>query len=203
MNHTPSTNEKSHQNIYYLGQPQFLPLRLKECNQEAKDKFELHLSWTLWHWQKTIPAPVTLRPDKNLNEKKGHVANPSLYGTIKLGSSQKWDVNSVAYMNQPKSMDASYTWKHSLKAKQVCNGFLTVFSRTAISKQLDNYQLPVVFFWQTWQGFPLAPAEQFQPTNKQATPTSQATLMFINACAIVQDQPDWSDDLTDKKYAKW
>jgi hypothetical protein len=140
---------------------------------------------------------------KNLNEKKGHVANPSLNGTIKLGSSQQWDVNSVAYMNQPKSMDASYTWKHSLKAKQVCNGFLTVFSRTAISKQLDNYRLPVVFFWQTWQGFPLAPAEQFQPTNKQATPTSQATLMFINACAIVQDQPDWIDDLTDKKCAKW
>lgn len=100
-------------------------------------------------------------------------------------------------------MDASYTWKHSLKAKQVCNGFLTVFSRTAISKQLDNYQLPVVFFWQTWQGSPLAPAEQFQPTNKQATPTSQATLMFINACAIVQDPPDWIDDLTNKKYAKW
>lgn len=124
----------------------------------------------IWHWQKTIPALVTLRPDKNLNEKKGHVANPSLHGTIKLGSSQQWDVNSVAYMSQPKSMDASYTWKHSLKAKQVCNGFLTVFSRTAISKQLDNYRLPVVFFWQTWQGFPLAPAEQFQPTNNKQLP---------------------------------
>lgn len=78
-------------------------------------------------------------------------------------------------MNQSKSM---YDILGNIisKPNMWAMGFLTMFSRTSISKQFDNYPLPTVFFWQTWLGFALTFVELI---NKQTTPISQATFIFM------------------------